>query len=86
MIPTNSENEGTVFNLSLKYVGRRREGGSGSEASVAKDLAVEMKPRDAWRRGGAFKHLNLVAAAAIFMKASSQGVVDDEVVEVTITL
>jgi hypothetical protein len=53
----------------LKYVGRLfGAGGSGFAASVAKDRDVEeaeMKVRDTWRRGGAFRHLNLLAVAAI---------------------
>lgn len=41
-VPMNSVNEGTVFNLSLKYVGRRFAGGSGDTASVAKDLEADV--------------------------------------------
>ena len=41
-MPMNSVNEGTVFNLSLKYVGRRFAGGSGDTASVAKDLDADV--------------------------------------------
>lgn len=66
--PTNSENEGTALILSLKYVGRlfAAAGGSGGDASVAKEREeAEMNDRDASRNGGAFKHLNLVAVAAI---------------------
>ncbi len=71
---TNSENEGTVLSLSLKYVGRLRGVGSGVEASVARDREVEeagRKVRVAWRSGGAFKHLNLVAVAAILNQERS---------------
>ena len=66
--PTNSEKEGTAFNPSLKYVWRRLGAVSGEVVSVAKDredVEVEMKLRDTCRNGGAFKHLNLLAAAAI---------------------
>jgi hypothetical protein len=57
-----------VLSLSLKYVGRLRGAGSGVEASVARDLEVEdagRKFRAARRSGGAFRHLNLLAVAAI---------------------
>jgi hypothetical protein len=71
--PTNSENEGTLFNLSLKYVGRRLVAGSEVEVSVAKVLEdAEMKKREACRRGGAFKHRNLEAAAAIVYDVEAQ--------------
>ena len=66
--PINSENDGTVLSLSLKYVGRRWGGGSGVEASVARDREVEeawRKVRAALRSGGAFSHLNLLTVAAI---------------------
>lgn len=65
--PTNSENEGTALSLSLKYVGRRfGAAGSGVEASVAKERQeAEMNDREACSSGGAFRHLNLVAVAAI---------------------
>ena len=66
--PTNSEKEGTALSLSLKYVGRLLGVGSGVDASVAKDRdvdEVEMKDRETCRKGGAFRHLNLVAVAAI---------------------
>jgi hypothetical protein len=53
----------------LKYVGRRFGVGSADSASVAKDREVvedaQMNERDAWRRGGAFRHLKRVAVAAI---------------------
>jgi len=64
---TNSENEGTLFNLSLKYVGRRLGVDSGVSVAVAKDREedAEMKDRDACRKGGALRHLNLVAFMAI---------------------
>lgn len=65
--PTNSENEGTALSSSLKYVGRRFGAvGSGVEASVAKEREeAEMNDREACRNGGANRHLNLVAVAAI---------------------
>jgi hypothetical protein len=66
--PTNSENEGTALSLSLKYVGRRLGAGSGVVASVAKAREEddgEMKERETCRNGGAFRHRNLVVAAAI---------------------
>lgn len=70
----NSENDGTVLSLSLKYVGRRRGAGSGGDASVARhrDDDADMRVLDAWRRGGAFKHLNRPATAAI-LRCSGQG-------------
>lgn len=63
----NSENDGTVLSLSLKYVGRRRGAASGGDASVAKQRVedADMRVLDAWRIGGAFKHLNRPARAAI---------------------
>tara|TARA_R110002060_G_scaffold15903_3_gene22124 strand:+ start:1205 stop:1450 length:246 start_codon:yes stop_codon:yes gene_type:complete len=67
----NSLKDGTLFNLSLKYVGRRLVGGSSEVASVAKPREVMEagnNARDACRSGGAFKHLNLVAVAAIVYK------------------
>lgn len=66
--PTNSEKEGTVLSLSLKYVGRLFVMGSGGEASVAKlleDAEADMKERVTCRSGGAFKHRNLDTAVAI---------------------
>jgi hypothetical protein len=73
--PTNSEKEGTAFNPSLKYVGRRLGAASGGVVSVAKDREdVEddvMKLRDTCRSGGAFRHRNLLAAAAIVSVWSS---------------
>ena len=65
--PTNSENEGTALILSLKYVGRRLgAGGSAFEASVANALVeLETNDRETCRKGGAFRHLNLVTVAAI---------------------
>lgn len=65
--PTNSENEGTALSSSLKYVGRRFGAvGSSVEASVAKEREeAEMNDREACRNGGAYRHLNLVAVAAI---------------------
>ena len=65
--PTNSENEGTALILSLKYVGRLLgAGGSAVEASVANDLEeLETNDLETCRKGGAFKHLNLVTVAAI---------------------
>ena len=66
--PTNSENEGTALSLSLKYVGRRLGTGSGVEASVAnvrEEDEAEIKERETCRKGGAFRHLNRVAVAAI---------------------
>jgi len=47
--------------------------GSGGEASVAKLREdAEMKEREACRRGGAFKHRNLEAAAAIVYVVEAQ--------------
>jgi hypothetical protein len=65
--PTNSENEGTALSSSLKYVGRLFGAAcSGVEASVAKEREeAEMNDREACRNGGAYRHLNLVAVAAI---------------------
>ena len=65
--PTNSENEGTALSSSLKYVGRLfGPAGSGVEASVAKEREeAAMNDREACRNGGAYRHLNLVAVAAI---------------------
>jgi hypothetical protein len=65
--PINSENEGTALISSLKYVGRLfGTAGSGVEASVAKEREeVGMNDREACRSGGAYRHLNLVAVAAI---------------------
>lgn len=62
----NSEKEGTPLILSLKYVGRRFGVDSGFSASVANEREVMLKrDLEAWRRGGAFRHRNLVTAAAI---------------------
>jgi hypothetical protein len=51
----------------LKYVGRLFGAAcSGVEASVAKEREeAEMNDREACRNGGAYRHLNLVAVAAI---------------------
>ena len=58
-----------MLSLSLKYVGRRLGVCSGGVLSVVKDREdveeEDMREREACRKGGAFKHLNRVAAAAI---------------------
>lgn len=58
-----------ALSSSLKYVGRLRGVFSGGETSVARLREevddVETRPREACRIEGAFKHLNLVAVAAI---------------------
>lgn len=62
----NSEKEGTPLILSLKYVGRRFGVDSGVSASVANDREERLRrDLEALRRGGAFKHRNLVTVAAI---------------------
>ena len=72
--PTNSVKEGTACAPSLKYVGRRLGAFSGALNSVANDRediqGGDMMLRDACRNGGAFKHLNLLAAAAIVCRSS----------------
>jgi hypothetical protein len=66
----------------LKYVGRLRGAGSEVEASVARDREDEdagRKFRADCRSGGAFRHLSLLAVAAIVCMYSRDVVVGVEV-------
>lgn len=71
-MPTNSWKEGTELSLSLKYVGRglgADGGASGVRASVVRERVasegVWRTEQESWRRGGALRHRNRVAADAI---------------------
>lgn len=65
-MPINSVNDGTALSWSLKYVVRLLGVGGdwGVLASVAKER-VERKALGIRRKGGALRHLNLLAVAAM---------------------
>ena len=76
--PMNSENDGTEFVSSLKYVGLRFGIGSMGVASVARprveEEEVEIIATEAFRRGAECKHRNLVAMEAMVMNEEVENI------------